>query len=305
MTAVGDRGPLVTGGPQVVALGGGHGLAATLQAARCYASAITAIVSVADDGGSSGRLRAALGIPAPGDLRRCLVALSAPDNVWARAFEHRFTEGDLEGHSVGNLVIAGLAGVLGDFRLALDEAGRLVEAVGTVLPATCDAVVLKAEVEGTGAVEGQVQVSNAGGRISRVSIVPPDAEAPAEALDAIASADQVVIGPGSLYSSVLAVVAVPAIAAAVAATTATTVYVCNLRPEAHETTGMDAAAHVRALRAHGIDVDVVLHDPASLPAGPLQEAAGRAEIVQTPLARADGLGHDPARLAAALAPRIA
>src|SRR5947207_12063338 len=102
----------------VAALGGGHGLAASLGAVRRYASAITAIVSVADDGGSSGRLRAALGIPAPGDLRRCLVALSAADNVWALAFEHRFTEGDLEGHSVGNLVIAGLAGVLGDFRLA-------------------------------------------------------------------------------------------------------------------------------------------------------------------------------------------
>src|SRR5204863_4945853 len=115
MTAVGDRGPLVTGGPQVVALGGGHGLAATLQAARCYASAITAIVSVADDGGSSGRLRAALGIPAPGDLRRCLVALGDERSPWVRAFEHRFTEGDLEGHSFGNLVIAGLTGALAGF----------------------------------------------------------------------------------------------------------------------------------------------------------------------------------------------
>src|SRR5438477_12856132 len=104
-----------TKGPNVVALGGGHGLAATLQAARRYAGSVTAIVSVADDGGSSGRLRAALGIPAPGDLRRCLVALGDADGVWGRAFEHRFAEGDLKGHAVGNLIIAGLAAALGDF----------------------------------------------------------------------------------------------------------------------------------------------------------------------------------------------
>jgi uncharacterized cofD-like protein len=292
-------------GPKVVALGGGHGLAATLQATRRYASSITAIVSVADDGGSSGRLRAALGIPAPGDLRRCLVALAGGDSVWTRTFEHRFADGDLEGHAVGNLVIAGLAGVLGDFRLALDEAGRLLGTVGTVLPATCDAVVLKAEVDGAGAVEGQMQVSNAEGRISRVSLVPPDPRPPEEALDAIAAADQVVLGPGSLYSSVLAVVAVPAIREALAATSATLVYVCNLRPEHHETSGLDAAGHVRALRSHGVDVDVVLHDPATMAAGDLAEAAGRAEVVRTSLAKADGSGHDPARLAAALAERLA
>jgi uncharacterized cofD-like protein len=292
-------------GPRVVALGGGHGLAATLQAARLYASSITAVVSVADDGGSSGRLRAALGIPAPGDLRRCLVALAEADTVWTRTFEHRFAEGDLEGHAVGNLVIAGLAGVLGDFRLALDEAGRLLATVGIVLPATCDAVVLKAEVDGAGAVEGQMQVSHAAGRISRVSLVPPDARPPAEALDAIAAADQVVLGPGSLYSSVLAVVAVPAIREALASTRAQLVYVCNLRPEHPETVGLDAAGHVRALRSHGVEVDVVLHDPATLDAGPLTEAAGSAEVVRTALARDDGIGHDPLRLAGALADRLA
>src|SRR5438093_12756766 len=110
---------------RVAALGGGHGLAASLGAVRRYASDVTAVVSVADDGGSSGRLRAALGIPAPGDLRRCLVALGDSDGVWARAFEHRFAEGDLQGHAVGNLVIAGLTAALGDFRLALEDAGRL------------------------------------------------------------------------------------------------------------------------------------------------------------------------------------
>src|SRR4051812_39549846 len=123
-------------GPNVVALGGGHGLAATLQAARRYAASVTAIVSVADDGGSSGRLRAALGIPAPGDLRRCLVALGDGEGVWGRAFEHRFSDGDLQGHALGNVIIAGLAAELGDFRLALEEAGKLVGATGQVIPAT-------------------------------------------------------------------------------------------------------------------------------------------------------------------------
>src|SRR6266542_3020287 len=120
----------VIAGPRVVALGGGHGLSATLSAARRYAGDITAIVSVADDGGSSGRLREALGIPAPGDLRRCLVALGDPTSVWARSFEHRFadsaTPAGLAGHPLGNLVIAGLAAATGDFRAALEEAGRLV-----------------------------------------------------------------------------------------------------------------------------------------------------------------------------------
>ena len=110
---------------RVVAIGGGHGLAATLQAVRRYASDITAIVSVADDGGSSGRLREALGIPAPGDLRRCLVALAAPDSLWALVFEHRFETGELEGHALGNLIIAGLTTVTGDFTAALAEAGQL------------------------------------------------------------------------------------------------------------------------------------------------------------------------------------
>src|SRR5205823_8872732 len=122
--------------PRVVALGGGHGLAASLQAARRYAADLQAIVSVADDGGSSGRLRAAFGIPPPGDLRRCLVALADPASPWTSAFEYRFDAGELEGHAFGNLVIAGLAEATGDFELALIEAGRALGAAGRVLPAT-------------------------------------------------------------------------------------------------------------------------------------------------------------------------
>ncbi|HVF74946.1 MAG TPA: uridine diphosphate-N-acetylglucosamine-binding protein YvcK [Acidimicrobiales bacterium] len=278
---------------RVVALGGGHGLAATLQAVRRYASDITAIVSVADDGGSSGRLREALGISAPGDIRRCLVALSEPESVWAKAFEHRFEAGELQGHAVGNLVIAGLAAATGDFTSALAEAGRAIGAVGRVLPATTAPVVLKAEAAG-GEVQGQVNVAQSG-RISRVGLVPPDPRPPDEALEAIAEADQVVLGPGSLFTSILAAVVVPGIRDALQATPARKVYVCNLRPQVPETAGYDVAAHVEALTAHGVEVDVVVCDPTELAVG-----AMRTPCIERLLARRDGPGHDPAALAAAL-----
>ncbi|MBW3536842.1 MAG: uridine diphosphate-N-acetylglucosamine-binding protein YvcK [Actinobacteria bacterium] len=265
--------------PRVVAIGGGHGLAATLKAARTYAGDLTAVVSVADDGGSSGRLRAALGIPAPGDLRRCLVALAEdPQSLWARAFEHRFESGELEGHAVGNLVIAGLAATTGSFVEALAAAGRIVGAAGKVLPATEAAVVLKAE-SSDGEVEGQLAVS-LHGRISRVAIVPPDARATPDAVAAVEAADQIVLGPGSLYTSVLAALAVRDLGTAVAKAKKNVVYVANLRPQEPETSGYDVEAHVAALRAHGIEPGSVIP-----PEG---------------MADKSGSGHDAQRLAAAL-----
>jgi len=284
---------------RVVAIGGGHGLAATLQAVRRYAGDICAIVSVADDGGSSGRLREAMGIPPPGDIRRCLVALSDEDSLLAAAFEHRFDAGELQGHALGNLVIAGLAAASGDFEAALAEAGRLLGARGRVVPATRQAVVLKAVVRSAtgdepGSVEGQVAVSTAGG-IAGVSLVPPDPEPPAAALQALATADQVVLGPGSLFTSVLAVVAVPAIRQALATTPGRKIYVCNLRPQVPETEGYDVAAHVEALRGHGLEVDVVLCHPGALPLG-----SPGVECVERTLARPDGSAHDPVALASAL-----
>jgi uncharacterized cofD-like protein len=283
----------------VVALGGGHGLAASLRAVRRYADDISAIVSVADDGGSSGRLRAAYGIPPPGDLRRCLVALARTESLWTQAFEHRFDAGELEGHAFGNLVIAGLAAATGDFAAALAEAGRLLDTVGQVVPATREPVVLKAVVQaptGASSIQGQVAVAAATSRIAGVSLVPADAEPPPAALEALARADQVVIGPGSLFTSVLAVVAVPAIREALAATPGKKVYVCNLREQLPETAGYAVADHVDALAAHGLDVDVVLYHPGALPVGRLAVPG-----IERPLARPDGLGHDPSRLAAALA----
>ncbi|MHB1533369.1 MAG: gluconeogenesis factor YvcK family protein [Acidimicrobiales bacterium] len=304
--------------PSVVALGGGHGLAVTLQAARRYARQVTAVVSVADDGGSSGKLRASVGIPAPGDLRRCLVALADPGSVWARAFEYRFAEGELGGHALGNLIIAGLAEATGDFLGALDQAASLLGVAGRVCPATSVPVVLRAEVGGHEVV-GQVNVAHSVGRISAISLVPPDPPTPGEVIDAILGADQVVIGPGSLYTSILAVCAAPQIREALVARVGGRVYVCNLRAQRGETEGRSAEEHLEALLDHGVPVDVMLSDPAAaLPAG-AHSAGPHSAGPQTAgpqtggphpaslrrvvarIARPDGLAHDPELLAAALA----
>lgn len=279
-------------GPRVVALGGGAGLSVTLTALRRYAGDITAVVSVADDGGSSGKLRKLLGIPAPGDLRRCLVALGDPSSVWARSFEHRFTGGDLEGHPLGNLVIAGLAAATGDFAAALEEAGHLVGAVGQVLPATSDPVVLVAE-GASGAVAGEVAVG-AAGRLSAVGLVPRDVGSPPQAVEAILAADQVVLGPGSLFTSVLAASLPPAVHEALATTSAQRVYVCNVAAVEQETLGFDVAAHAAALLGHGVAVDVVLADERALPVG-----ESDIPVVLRPLVETEGR-HDPERLATAL-----
>lgn len=282
----------------MVALGGGHGLAATLRAVRRYARDVTAVVSVADDGGSSGRLRQAFGLPAPGDLRRCLEALAEPSSVWASAFEHRFEAGELEGHALGNLLIIGLAEALGSFEAALEEVSRLLGVTGRVLPATVGPVVLKADIDGR-VVVGQQEVCYSPGPISSVSIVPPDAATSPEVVDAIRRADQVVLGPGSLFTSVLACCVIPDIRDALAARTAGRVYVANLRPQIPETEGFDLAAHLDALVRHGVRVDVVVYDPRDLPkgSGPLPSLP----LVEASLAREDGLGHDPSRLGEVLA----
>ncbi len=286
-------------GPAVVALGGGHGLAVVLRAARLYAGTVTAVVSVADDGGSSGRLRRDLGVPAPGDLRKCLVALAGRDSVWRDAFEHRFEVGELGGHALGNLVIVGLAETLGDFTAALDEAGRLLDAVGRVLPATADPVVLKADVDG-GAVEGQVAVANSPDRIRRVRVVPEDAPASPLAIAAIERADQVILAPGSLYTSLLPVLAVAELRAAVGAATGRVVHVSNLRPELPETAGLDATDHLRTVLEHGARVEAFLYQAGGLRADDDAIRAWGIEPLAAPVARDDGLVHDPARLATAL-----
>jgi uncharacterized cofD-like protein len=282
--------------PRVVAIGGGHGLAATIRAIRQYASTATAIVATADDGGSTGRIRAGFDVPAPGDLRRCFVAM-ADLGRWSEVVEHRFASGDVEGHAVGNLLIAALVEVTGDFLQACDEVARLFgldPERRRVLPATVEPVMLRAAAAG-GVVDGQVAITHATG-IERLELVPPDATVPKEAVDAILTADQIVIGPGSLYTSVLAAALPEAIAGALTETTAQRVYVCNLRAELAETREYDVADHVAALAAHGITVDVVVHQEDGLARGALEIPAVAAD-----LARPNGLAHDPDKLAAALA----
>jgi uncharacterized cofD-like protein len=282
----------------VVALGGGHGLAAALRAIRRYAGSITAIVTVADDGGSSGRLRRDLGVLPPGDLRRCLVAL-AEDDLWASAFEHRFAAGDLEGHALGNLMLVGLTDTTGDFTAALDAAGRLLHTVGRVLPATTEPVVLKAEV-GAHEVEGQVAVQNSSG-IRRVALVPADAPVPLDAVRAVEGADQVVLAPGSLYTSLLPVLCVHGLRDAIATTRARVVQVANLRPQEPETAGLDGTDHLRAVLDHGARVDVFLYaEDGTLAVSADAIRTLGIEPVGARLARPHGLAHDPGRLAQAL-----
>ena len=292
---------LVPDGPRVVALGGGHGLAVTLRAVRRYAGTVTAVASVADDGGSSGRIRRDLGLPAPGDLRKCLEALAAGPTPLAAAFDHRFAAGDLAGHPLGNLLIVGIAETFGDLRLALDECGRLLGTVGRVLPATVEPVALRARVAGGGAVDGQVAVQTVEGVIRRIEVVPPDAEACPEAVEAIRHADQIVLAPGSLFTSVAAVVAVPGIRDALQAAAGRVVHVANLVEQVPETAGFDGTDHLRALLDHGARIDTFLH--ATDGGLRVDEDAIRAlgvEPVGTPLARSDHTGHDAGRMADAL-----
>lgn len=286
--------------PHVVAVGGGHGLAATIRATRRYAGHTTAVVATADDGGSTGRLRSAIDMPAPGDLRRCVEAMAGePCDPLARALEYRFTGSDVEGHALGNLLLAGLHAVTGDFVAAVDELSRLAgidPAVGRVVPATVDPVALRAVVAEGGEVSGQVAIAGTVD-IDRLVLEPAGAEVPDAAVEALLDADQVVLGPGSLFTSVLAVAVVGGVRDALKRASGRRVYVCNVRAEAGETRGYDVAAHVAALRRHDVEPDVVLAQRGALPRGDLADV----EVVEADLVRPNGLAHDPVLLGEALA----
>jgi uncharacterized cofD-like protein len=295
---------MASDGPAVVAIGGGHGLATTLRAVRRYAGDITAVVTVADDGGSTGRLRRDLGVIGVGDLRKCLAALAAaePDPaVWAETFEYRFDSGDLTGHALGNLVLVGLADTTGDWIAALELAGRTLGAVGRVLPATVDPVVLRAEAD-TGPIQGQVAIQNSGARIHRISLDPPDVPSPPRVVEALAAADQVVLAPGSLFTSLLPALVAPDVRTAVRACAAPVVMVMNLEPQVPETAGLDAVDHLRAVQDLGLCVDQVVVDDRCRLAGDrgrLESLGVRVSV--EPVARPDVPAHEPAKLASALA----
>lgn len=288
--------------PHVVAVGGGHGLAATIRAVRTYARLTTAVVATADDGGSTGRLRSAIDMPAPGDVRRCVEAMAGEaGRPLTAALDYRFAGSDVEGHALGNLLLAGLHAVTGDFAAAVAELCRLAgidPAVGRVLPATTDPVVLRARIAGGGEVTGQVAISRTPG-VERVVVWPPDATVPPAAVEALLEADQVVIGPGSLYTSVLAAAAVDGVREALKRSPGRRVYVCNVRAELAETRGYDVAAHLAALRRHGIEPDVVVAQRGALALGDV--VGSGVEVVEADVVRPNGLAHDPARLGPVLA----
>ncbi len=247
-------------GPKVVAIGGGHGLAAALKAIRTYTGSTTAVVSVADDGGSSGRLTAGTGLPPPGDIRRCLLALTPDRSVWSDLFEFRFPGGDPDpgsrepldvlGHSLGNLILAAFTELEGSFVEAVRAAGRLLGSEGVVIPAAEEPLVLEAVIGGR-AVSGQVAVSRTPGGIEKITVGPQNAEATPEAVEAIERADQIVLAPGSLFTSVIAALKVPGIVAAVNRSPAQLSLVLNLITQDAETLGMSGQSHLEALRVHG------------------------------------------------------
>jgi uncharacterized cofD-like protein len=294
-------------GVAVVAFGGGHGLACALRAILDYAGKISAIVTVADDGGSSGRLSPDLGIPPPGDIRRALLALSPRPSLWRELMAFRFEDADVAGHSLGNLLLAALTDITGDFEEALHTAGGMLGARGEVIPAARRPLVLEAVVDGR-VVRGQVAIATAAGPPSELRLVPEEAEATPAALAAVASADQIVLGPGSLFTSVIAGLKVGALAEAINAASARLVYVCNLTTQDGETLGLSGADHVAALSAHGgirPPDAVVVHDgPLTVPPG-LTRVTG--DDITVPVESADLAdpsaewpAHDPTRLGAVL-----
>lgn len=247
---------------RIVTLGGGTGLSTLLRGLRsiCFPAGqreflaalrdrLTAVVTVADDGGSSGVLRQAYPILAPGDIRNCLLALAGEESVLPALFNFRFN-GGVDGHSLGNLILTALAELESDFTRAVEKAGEILKVCGCVLPATVDNVAIQAEFADGSRVLGESKISAARRRIHRVSLVPPDSRALPQAVDAIAQADLVVIGPGSLYTSLLPTLLVPGIAEAIAASRARVVLVMNLMTEPGETDGYGPKDFLRAIRLH-------------------------------------------------------
>lgn len=293
-------------GSRAVAIGGGHGLSRCLQALTHVVDHVTAVVTAADDGGSSGRLREELGIIPPGDMRMALASLS-PRRDLARLIQYRFPEGELAGHSLGNLVIVATADLNGgDIVAALDYVASILDARGRVLPCTTDLVQLHARLE-DGEIRGQAEIGRSR-RIQEVWLEPADSSATQEAVDALRGADLIVLGPGSLFTSIIPNLLVAGIRETVATATCPVAYVSNLREQKGETEGLTLPAHLEALAGHAPGVrlsTIVAHDSSSSePEGePLHADVGdlRAwadDVVMTDLLDPRG-GHNPSKLAVA------
>jgi uncharacterized cofD-like protein len=245
---------------RITVLGGGHGLASVLGALRNDCGELTVVVTIADDGGSSGQLRRRGARAAVGDLRRSLVALTGDEVALGRAFKRPVTVNRLGRHPLGNLMILSVADAFGDLARGTEWLGERLGISGKVLPATAESVSLVAEAGGE-LIHGESAIGAAHARIGRLRFIPPRPEVPGAVLEAIEHADLVLLAPGSLFTSVLAVSALPDVASALARTAAQVVWICNIEPDTIETAGMAASDHLSALRHHGVRVDVALYDP--------------------------------------------
>jgi uncharacterized cofD-like protein len=303
-------------GPRIVAIGGGTGLSTLLRGLKGYSANITAVVTVADDGGSSGRLRQQLGIVPPGDIRNCIAALADAEPLMTQLMQYRFPVGSgLDDHAFGNLFIAAMTAVTGDFEEAVRESNRVLAVRGQVLPATSVPLNLSARLASGRRLDGQAAISRAEEPIERVFIEPGDVRANPEAIERILEADMIVIGPGSLFSSVLPNLLISDIRDAVLAATGMRVYVCNVATQPGETSTFSAAGHLEALFEHigeGLIDYVLLNDNwnARRPVGwrgqPVEIDARRLEELPVVIVEEDLVDvtnahrHDPIKLASAL-----
>ncbi len=311
-------------GPRVVAIGGGHGLSALLRGLKQYTRNITAIVTVADDGGGSGVLRTDLNMPPPGDIRNCMQALANTEPVMEQLLEYRFPEGRLRGQSFGNLLLAALNGISDSFDEAVAKMSQVLAITGRILPVTTEDVALEATFENGATVVGESKIAafkkEQDCRIQRVRLLPERPAAQADVFEAIRRANLILLGPGSLYTSVIPNLLVDGVAQAIAQAGAPKIYVCNIMTQEGETEGYTAADHIEALLAHGAPglVDLCLANCAPVDPGLLEKyreedaaplivdreriASLGLELVERPLAdRGKNLArHDPDLLAQAV-----
>lgn len=302
-------------GPRVVVIGGGTGLSTLLKGMKVYTTNLTAVVTVSDDGGSSGRLVRDFEVLPPGDIRNCLVALARSEDLIASLFQYRFDKGgDLVGHSFGNLLIAALTEITGDFLQAIEEVSKVLAITGEVLPSTCEKVMLKASFTDGQTIRGETRISGYGRHIQEISLEPPSVSPPPQVLERIASADCIVIGPGSLFTSLIPNLLVHDICRAINASSAQVVLVSNIMTQPGETDGYNVSDHVRAIFKHSslTRIDSVVYNDSPISPARLKRYASRGSapvlldedcaelpcrMVSTDLVTDDGLiRHDPQRL---------
>jgi len=294
---------------RIVCLGGGTGLSTLLRGIKLTGAQVTAIVTLTDDGGSSGRLRRDLAMPPPGDIRNCLIALAEDESLMNKLFRHRFDRGELAGHAFGNIFLAALTEVVGSFDAAVAEVGRVLAVEGSVVPATTHPAALLAEMDDGRYVAGETAVARDRHGVRRLFLSPADAVANPQALAAVERADLIVMGPGSLFTSTLPPLLVPGLGRAVLNARGLRIYVCNLLQQPGETIGYRASNHVERLHQHvGVRVlDSVMiprraittdNIPVEFDRGRLAELGVR--VIAAQIVAADGHHHDPEALARAL-----